>query len=496
MSPLREELGRLPALLSAHLLLVIIAMAIGMMICIPLSMIALRSRRARPFIMGATSIVQTVPSLALLALMVAAFGLFDRAAAIPALAAYSLLPILRNTVTGIEDVDRNVIEAARGIGMTRRQILLGVQIPLAAPVIVAGLRTATVWIVGIATLSTPVGADSLGNYIFSGLQTRNTTSVMVGVVSAALLALTLDGLIRAGEIAARRRSKRLAIAVIASLAVIIGLAILPSVARVRAPASERIVIGAKTFTEQFVLARHIEQTLNDAGVTTVLKEGLGSTVVFDALTRGEIDLYVDYSGTIWANHMKRAEPPLRHEMIPEIAEWLDATHGVRCTGSLGFENTYALAMRRERAEALAIRSIADLLTHAPDMTIAGDYEFFARPEWKSIVSAYGLSFDAEKPMDATLMYEAARGDAVDVIVAFSTDGRIAAYNLVVLEDPRGAIPPYDAILLLSRRAASTPGVERALQRLVGSIDNAAMRRANMIVDVEGGSINAAAQSLR
>ncbi|MEZ6209832.1 MAG: ABC transporter permease/substrate-binding protein [Phycisphaerales bacterium] len=497
MSVLRSELERLPHLLSAHIMLTIVALAIAMALCAPMVTLALRYRRLRPIVLGAASVVQTVPSLAILALMVAVFGLFDMAAAIPALTAYGLLPILRNTVTGIEDVDRNVIEAARGIGMTRGQILRQVQLPLAAPVIIAGLRTATVWLVGIATLSTPVGADSLGNYIFSGLQTRNTTSVLVGVFAAAALALVLDALIHAAEIAARRRSRGLGLAVLASLVLIVAVGVAPSVIRLASGKPDRpLVVGAKTFTEQFVLAEYFRGTLEQSGVRVQLKQGLGSTVAFDALSIGEIDAYVDYSGTIWANYMGRHDQPLRIEMNTQISEWLQETHGIRCLGSLGFENTYVLAMRRDRADELGIRSIADLAAFSTDLTIAGDYEFFARPEWELVASTYSLDFDREQSMDATLMYAAVRDGAVDVISAFSTDGRIAAFDLVVLKDPSQALPPYDALILVSPRAARNERALGALRALVGSVDAAAMRRANMIVDVEGGSIADAAAALR
>lgn len=497
MSTLRAELERLPTLLSAHILLTMTALALGVLICIPLAAFAIRHKGARGVILAVASAVQTVPSLAVLALMVAAFGLFDLAAAIPALTAYSILPILRNTITGIEDVDRNVVEAARGIGMTRRQILRRIELPLAAPVIVAGFRTATVWIVGIATLSTPVGADSLGNYIFSGLQTRNTKSVLVGVVAAAALALTLDALIRAGEVALRLRSRRIGAGVVIALACILGVGVVPVVARAISSGSRgELVVGAKTFTEQFILARHLHDTLAHAGFPARIKQGLGSSVAFEALTLGEIDAYVDYSGTVWSNYMKRSDAPSRSEMISEIVRWADAEHGVHCLGPLGFENTYALAMRRDRAETLGVDSIDDLAAHAGSMTIAGDYEFFARPEWAAVRDAYGLGFAREQSMDATLMYAAARDGQVDVISAFSTDGRIPAFDLVVLTDPEQALPPYDAILLVSARVMEQPDAIEALRGLIGAIGNREMRRANMIVDVRRRPIREAANTLR
>ena len=159
--------------------------------------------------------------------------------------------------------------------------------------------------------------------------------------------------------------------------------------------------------------------------------------------------------------------------------WLDKSYGVRMLGPLGFENAYALAMPRKKAEALGIDSIADLAAHSAQMSIAGDYEFFDRPEWKSIQKAYGLHFANRRSMQATFMYQAAATGEVDVISAFSSDGRIAKYDLKVLSDPKHAIPPYDAILLLAPDAAKDKKLAAALTPLIGAINVATMREANL-----------------
>ncbi|TFG93446.1 MAG: ABC transporter permease subunit, partial [Myxococcales bacterium] len=264
-----EQLALLPGRLAAHLELSLAALAIATITSIPIGIRAARRGGAANAVLAAASVVQTIPSLALLAIMVpllaglgvalqgplAALGTelrgIGKAPALVALTLYGMLPILRNTVTGISGVDPAVREAARGVGMTARQQLLRVELPLALPVIVAGLRTATVWIVGTATLSTPVGATSLGNFIFSGLQTRNTTAVLVGCAAAAGLALLLDQLIRLLEVGLRRRQRATIFAACAALA-LLGFA---SVLRPGAAEGARpVTIGAKTFTEQDVLA--------------------------------------------------------------------------------------------------------------------------------------------------------------------------------------------------------------------------------------------------
>ena len=240
------------------------------------------------------------------------------------------------------------------------------------------------------------------------------------------------------------------------------------------------MIGAKPFTEQYVLAALIEQRLAAHGLSAQRRDGLGSAVIFNALAAGDIDAYVDYSGTIWANEMHRSDVKPRADVLAEVSRWLETTHGIRLLGSLGFENAYALAMPRARAEKLGIHSIADLAAHAGDLSIAGDYEFFERPEWKAIRDAYGLHFRAaaHHAVGLHVSRRRPRGD-VDVVSAYTSDGRIAQFDLTVLDDPKHAIPPYDAILLLSPKRAHDEALIAALKPLIGAIPVDLMRAANL-----------------
>jgi osmoprotectant transport system permease protein len=259
------------------------------------------------------------------------------------------------------------------------------------------------------------------------------------------------------------------------LAAVTAVALLPHLARPQAG----YVIGGKTFTEQYVLAALIEQRLKAAGLPSSLREGLGSNVIVDALAANEIDVYVDYTGTIWANLMGRTDVPPRAEVLGGVAAWLKAEKGITLLGELGFENAYALAMSRKKAEALGIRSVADLARHSGTLSIAGDYEFFARPEWAAIRQSYGLTFRAERQMQPEFMYPAIANGEVDVITAYTSDGQITKYDLVVLDDPKGAVPPYDAILLVAPRRANDAALRAALRPLIGGINVEAMRAANL-----------------
>lgn len=490
---MREELALLPHLLTAHLALTLFPLLVGVCLSIPLGVLCARAQWLEHLALNAAGIVQTVPSLALLALMVPLLGALGVTSigflpAFLALVLYSVLPILRNTVTGLAGLDPAITEAAVGVGMNARERLLRVELPLALPIIVAGVRTATVWTVGAATLATPVGADSLGNYIFAGLQTRNVTSVLVGCVASAALALGLDGLGRvllAGVTRSNRGLTWTALAVFGALYLYAGSAL---AGRVVGAQNDTITIGAKTFTEQYILSQILAgQISRTTGHPCEVKQSLGSSVVFDALAGGSIDAYVDYSGTIWSTVMKRTDVPAeRADLMRQMTKFLLEQRGIQVVARLGFENSYSLAMRRARAVELGVRSISDLARESPGMSIGGDYEFFARPEWKRLKAAYGLEFRGKTSLDSSLMYGAVSSGAIDVASAFSTDGRIAALDLVVLDDDRRAIPPYDAVVLVRRGFARRyPGALEALRDLSGRIDAVAMRRMNRAVDAEG-----------
>ncbi len=493
-----NQLENLPDYLGAHVKITLIALAAGIAISLPVAIGLAKWKPARWPTLAAAGIIQTIPSLALLALMVPLLNAFGFYPAVIALTLYSILPVLRNTVTGITGVDPAMTEAARGIGMTPWQVLTKVELPLATPVIIAGVRTATVWVVGIATLSTPVGQTSLGNYIFSGLQTRNWTAVLFGCVAAAILALILDGLVALLESAAEKRSRARGTLAMAGLLLVVGGGVAAPYAKAwvtttslatadvtpeqEAEPLGTVRVGSKTFTEQYILADLLAQRLEEAGFSVERAESLGSTIGFDALRHGQIDVFVDYTGTIWANYMEREEARPGWFVLDAVAGWLAETYGIRSLGSLGFENAYALAMRRDRAEQLGIASIEDLVEHAPDLKIGSDYEFFNRPEWFKLRDTYGLNFGQTVSFDSTFMYQAVADGEVDVITAFSSDGRIEAFDLVVLDDPRHAFPPYDAVLLLSPRVANRDQVVDALRPLLGTIDVRLMRRANLWVD--------------
>lgn len=497
-----ETLLGLSDKLTAHIVLSASAIGLGMLVALPLAVWASRSQNVARIALGFASLVQTIPALALLALFFpvllslrAVFGenlpTLGFLPALLALALYALLPILRNAVTAQANLDPGVLEAADGVGMTKWQKLTLVEAPLSAPFIMAGIRTASVWTIGAATLSTTIGQPSLGDPIFAGLQTQNWNLVLAGCFASAGLALAVDmllGLIERGLAARRRWQYGAGMSVVA-------LGILAAVAfqygdRWFAQDREEgdpgpIIIGSKQFSESYILAQLIGSQLRKAGFEVEYRTGLGSAVLHGAVANSSVDISVDYTGTVWTNELKRKDIPARDEMFATIVEWERENTGTFVLGRLGFENAYAFAMRRDRAAQLGgITSLSDLAPVASRLTVGGDPEFFERPEWIAVRDAYGIEFRETRNFSPTFMFNALKAGEADAISAYSSDGRLSAQSYFLLEDPLGALPSYDAMVMLSPRIGDNPAVLAALQPLVGAISVEAMRKANFSVDRE------------
>jgi osmoprotectant transport system permease protein len=489
-----EQIALLPQYLSAHVRLVTIALIVCALFSVPLGILATRSPRAERVVLGIASVIQTIPTLALLAVMVPLLGALHLPAigvlpALVGLTLYCSLPILISTVTGIREVSPALLEAARGVGMKPGEVLRMVELPLASPFIVAGLRTSTVWCVGMATLSTPIGAPSLGNFIFGGLQTRNHAATLTGCIAAACLALILDAVVRTIEVGLRKRNRARVLAGAAAIGVLALYTLVSSLGGLFTSTAERPVrIGGKPFTEQYILGHVMGGTIQRESKANVeMVESLGSTVAFDALASGDLDVYVDYSGTLWTTVLKHTEPPGdRQALLATIGRELEERFGIQVAARLGFENTYCLAIRDADAKRFGIEKLSQLAPRSHDMVIGGDYEFFARSEWTDLKKVYGYAFKEQRSMDPSVMYQATAEKQVDVISAYSTDGRIAAFELRALTDDRHVIPPYDAVVLVSKRLASErPEIVAALRKLEGRLDAAKMRELNRQVDQEG-----------
>jgi osmoprotectant transport system permease protein len=488
---LAERRAEILALTAQHVVLVLVATAIAVALGLPLGIAMTRSPRlARP-LLAATSLAQTIPSLALFGFLIPVpfIGGVGARSAIVALALYALLPILRNTYTGLRQVDRAVLEAATGMGMTSGQRLRMVELPLALPVILAGVRVATVVAVGTATIAAAIGAGGLGTYVFRGLATVDTRLILAGAIPAAVLALAADALLGALEHARRpgRGAAWLAAAWVAALVLALGA---PRIGAPSTPGAARarpVVVGSKNFTEQVVLGEVLAALLEGRGFEVQRRLNLGGTTLCDAALRaGQLDLYVEYTGTALTEILKRPAQTDPARVLAEVVEAYAAV-GVRVGEPLGFDNSYALVVRRADAASRGWRRISDLAPHAGTVRVGLFGEFLEREDgMPGLLRTYGLRF-ARPPleMDLGLLYQALAGGQVDLVVGSATDGLIAALDLVVLEDDRRYFPPYDAVPVMNDASlAAHPDLEAVVAELGGRMDAATMRRLNHAVDGE------------
>jgi osmoprotectant transport system permease protein len=478
-----------------HLLLVLVSTAVATAIGIPVGILAARRPGlARPLV-GLANLAQTVPSLALFGFLIPLplVGGIGTRTALVALTLYGVLPIVRTTVAGLRAVDPSVLECAVAMGLTPRQILRQVELPLAAPAILAGVRVATVVGVGTATIASAIGAGGLGDYIFRGLSMVDPVVILAGALPAALLALAADGVLALTTRAVdpRRGTRRLRLTLAAAVAV--GAIALFTALRATGT-SAAIVIGSKNFTEQIVLGELLAQTIERAGVTVERRLNLGGTLVCDeALRRGDIDGYVEYTGTALTALFKEPFDQLRSEAggaglsrrVYDIVRERYAGRGLTLMPALGFNNTFAILVRRADRDAQQLTSISDLARVAPSWRAGFGYEFLERPDgFPGLARTYGLRFkDAPRVMDLNLIYRAVAAREIDVTAGDATSGLIRALDLSILADDREYFPPYDATPVF--RAATLlrhPEVDRAVRALAGRITAGDMQRMNHDVD--------------
>lgn len=475
-------------LLLQHATLVLLSTTPAIMIGVPAGILAVRMTRVARFILPVVNVTQTIPSLALLGFLLPLpfIGGLGSRTALLTLAIYALLPIVRGTMTGMQQVDRAVIEAGVTMGMTKRELLWLVELPLALPAIVAGIRVATVIGVATATIAAAIGAGGLGEYIFRGLSMADSTTILAGAIPAAALALSADAALGwiGGRLALSRITTTSALTVTGTA--LVTLAIVGGVAYARSN-EDTVVVGSKNFTEQVILGELVAQHLESEGLRVDRRLNLGGTFICDrALRSGELDVYVEYTGT--------AVTAVFHEQAPddprvtlERTRDLYARVGVTVSSPLGFNNTFTILVRAKDAAELGLRTIDDLRTVMARWTPGFGYEFLQRHDgYPGLTKAYGLQFGgAPRAMDLSLIYRALADGTVDVIAGDATSALIQAFDLSPLADNRQYFPSYEAVPVI--RTASIlrePAIGQALAMLAGRLSDADMRRLNLAVDVE------------
>jgi osmoprotectant transport system permease protein len=481
------------AALLRHLALVIASTGIAVLIGVPLGVIAYRRPKPGSALLGFANIVQTIPSLAMFGFLIPLpfIGGIGAKAALIVLILYALLPVMRTTVSGLESIDPAVREAATAMGMTGRQMLRIVELPLARTSIIAGIRVATVVGVGTATIAAAVGAGGLGEYIYRGVVSVNGTVILAGALPAAALALLADFALGWME---RRLSPgrvktespmRFVFAALATVAVIVLL-----IGNLFSPerAAGRIIIGSKQFTEQRILGELLAQVIErSTNLKAVRKPDLGDTLVCEsAMLSGDLDLYVEYTGTALTAIFKQPIILDSNEVSRIVAARYAATNRVMAP-PLGFNNTYAILVRGEAARTLNLKTISDAARYTPNWRAGFGHAFIDREDgYQGLFKAYDLRF-AEPPlaMDLSLTYRALADKRVDLIAGDATNGLIAKLDLFMLADDRRYFPPYHAVPVIRAETISQyPELWPVFDRLAGKVTDAEMRQMNYEAEVE------------
>ncbi|MGE7112859.1 ABC transporter permease/substrate-binding protein [Lysinibacillus sp. NPDC047702] len=481
-----ERKGQLVAALLEHIQISFIALFFAVIIAIPLGIYLTNKRKIAETIIGVSAVLQTIPSLALLGLLIPLFGI-GKVPAIIALVVYALLPILRNTYTGINEVETSLKEAAMAMGMNTRKRLLKVELPLAMPVIMAGIRTAMVLIVGTATLAALIGAGGLGDIILLGIDRNNTFLLLLGAIPAAILALVFDFLLKKLEFLSFRKTMT-ALTMISILALF--MIILPLLNNTE---KEEIVIAGKLGSEPEILINMYKLLIEqETDLKVQLKPGLGKTsFVFNALKSGSIDIYPEFTGTAISEFLKEeAINNNQEDVYNQAKEGMMKQFEMVMLSPMKYNNTYTLAVSKEMAEAYHLQKISNLKPIQGSIKAGFTLEFNDREDgYIGIQKRYGITLSDITTMEPKLRYQAIKSGNIDLLDAYSTDSEIRQYNLHVLADDKELFPPYQGAPLLRKETIEKyPDIEKALNKLADHITDDEMREMNYQVNVEGENI--------
>jgi osmoprotectant transport system permease protein len=483
-----------------HLFLVIVAMSIAIIIGIPLGIIITKKPKLAPPILALANGIQTIPSLAIFGflLSIPLIGGIGKIPVIIALTLYALLPLIRNTYIGITNLNPAIKEAGIAMGMTPWQLLTKVEIPLALPVIIAGIRVATVITVGIATIAAAIGGGGLGVFIFRGIATVNHQLILAGAIPATLMALLIDASLgflaqrlTKIEVGNKLAKKGLGRIFAAGLIFLLLLAILALI-RVNQTNLGTIVIGSKNFTEQVILGEILAQQIErKTNLKVERKFNLGGTFIcHEAVKAGEIDGYVEYTGTALTAILQQPPENNPHLVYQKVKQFYHQNYQLAVLPSLGFNNTFAIVIRGEDAQKYNLKTISDVASYTPNWRAGFGYEFLTRADgYRGLAKTYNLEF-AQPPleMDLGLLYQALVSQEVDLVAGSATDGLIPVLNLVILADDLQYFPPYEAVPIFNQQTLiNYPQLTKVIEELSGMINEVTMQRLNYLVDSQAQS---------
>lgn len=445
-------------------------------------------RFAKPTL-GVINFLYTIPSISMLGFLIPFSGV-GNGTAIIALTIYALLPMVRNTHTGMSNVDPAILEAAKGMGSTRLQTLFKVKLPLAMPVIMSGIRSMVTMTIALAGIASFIGAGGLGVAIYRGITTNNAAMTMVGSLLIAILALVMDFLLGLVEHRMKKRGKkskkasRILLAAVAVLCLVcLCISLFPS------GTAATIHIATKPMTEQYILGEMLDILIEqDTDLNVELTQGVGggTSNIQPAMESGEFDLYPEYTGTGW-NMVLKNSGVYTEELFPELQTQYERNYSMEWIGMYGFNNTYGLVVRQEIADQYDLHTYSDLAAVSDQLVFGAEYDFFEREDgYNALCDTYGLRFKETMDLDIGLKYQALNQGQIDVMVIFTTDGQLSTSDAVVLEDDRQFFPSYlCGNVVRSEILEEHPELQSVLEKLSGTISDTDMAQMNYAVESQG-----------
>lgn len=428
-----------------HLMISIISIIIAIVLGGIIGIIVSEFHNSSKPILGTINFLYTIPSISMLGFLIPFSGIGNTTAVI-ALTIYALLPMVRNTYTGITNVDKNILEAARGMGSTDFQILYKIKLPLALPVIMSGIRNMVIMTIALAGIASFIGAGGLGVAIYRGITTNNTVMTITGSILIALLALIFDFILGLVErFFQRKRKKKNRKKVFAILGSLILIVTIFTSYLLNPSKTQTIHIATKPMTEQYILGEMLDILIEkNTGLNVEITQGVGggTSNIQPAMENGEFDIYPEYTGTGWNMVLKKNEL-YTESMFNKLQSEYKTKLKMQWTGMYGFSNSYALAVRKEVADKYNLKNISDLKDVSSKLTFGAEYDFYEREDgYTPLCNTYGLNFKDTVDLDIGLKYQAINEGKIDVMPIFTTDGQYSVSDVVVLKDDKNFYPSY------------------------------------------------------
>ncbi|WP_130864145.1 ABC transporter permease/substrate-binding protein [Bacilliculturomica massiliensis] len=486
---LAEKKGFFLGLLWEHLSISVISILIALIIGLLAGVLISEYQKSSRLVLGFINFVYTIPSISLLGFLIPFSGIGD-ATAVIALTIYALLPMVRNTHTGITNIDENILEAARGLGSTRLQMLFKIKLPLAMPVIMSGLRSMATMTIALAGIASFIGAGGLGVAIYRGITTNNAAMTMAGSLLIAALAIAVDLLLGTIETIVHHRSKanRKRTAVTAAAALLLCAAVAVS-SIFSGSGDQTLRIATKPMTEQYILGEMLRELVEqDTDLKVELTQGVGggTSNIQTGMEKGEFDLYPEYTGTGW-NMVLKKDSLYSEDLFDEMKKEYEDTLHLTWDGMYGFNNTFGLAVRRDAAQQYDLKTYSDLARVSDQLTFGAEYDFYQREDgYDGLCETYGFRFKKTSDMDIGLKYQAIQQGKIDVMTIFTTDGQLAASDIVVLKDDKQFYPSYLCGNVVRMAVLEQhPGLKDVLGSLNGILSDETMAELNYAVETEG-----------